>query len=236
MSREGEELGAAGLQSLFQELSESLQSRGLQAQIFVVGGAAMALAYDHQRLTRDVDALFQPARELRDIAAEIGERHGLEPDWLNDGAKGYMPPNDEHPQTVFESEALLVQVPSPEYLLAMKLHAARDDRDLNDAAQLYNRAGYTTPEQGVELLSRSYPPAMLTVRHRYVPYEVAERAAALRAAATVAKRDHTRTTRAGQIAAKVSDAKNATKGEGQGRKSRDLNNDETPHRVQKKAR
>lgn len=30
-------------------------------QLFVVGGAAMALAYDVDRLTRDVDALFFPA-------------------------------------------------------------------------------------------------------------------------------------------------------------------------------
>lgn len=91
MSRQGEELSAEQLQGLLQELSESLQARGLQAQLFIVGGAAMALAYDHQRMTRDVDALFAPAREVRDIAAELAERHGLEPDWLNDGAKGFMP-------------------------------------------------------------------------------------------------------------------------------------------------
>lgn len=180
MSRQGEELSAEQLQGLLQELSESLQARGLQAQLFIVGGAAMALAYDHQRMTRDVDALFAPAREVRDIAAELAERHGLEPDWLNDGAKGFMPATDEHPRTVFESDSLLVQVPSPEYLLAMKLHASRGERDLEDAAKLFNEAGYAKPQEGVELLARSYPAPMLLPRHRYVVGEVAQRAEVLR--------------------------------------------------------
>lgn len=136
-----EELDIKHLHDLFQELSENLQARGLQAQLFVVGGAAMALAYDQQRITRDVDAIFEPAPEVRDIAESIADRHGLEPDWLNDAAKGFMPTTDDRPRTVFESESLLVQVPSPEYLLAMKLHASRDDRDLADAVTLYNHVG-----------------------------------------------------------------------------------------------
>ena len=86
-----EELDIKHLHDLFQEHSENLQARGLQAQLFVVGGAAMALAYDQQRITRDVDAIFEPAPEVRDIAESIADRHGLEPDWLNDAAKGFMP-------------------------------------------------------------------------------------------------------------------------------------------------
>ncbi|WP_200936066.1 DUF6036 family nucleotidyltransferase [Microbacterium sp. Leaf151] len=180
MTREGEELTADRLQVLLRELSDSLQSRGLTAQLFIVGGAAMALGYDRQRLTRDVDAVFEPAPEVRQIAAEIGERHGLEPDWLNDGAKGFMPRPDGNSRVVFESESLYVQVPSPEFLLAMKLHASRDDRDFNDAATLFNEAGYTDPQQAIDLLDRSYPPQMLQAKHRYVVDDVAHRAKALR--------------------------------------------------------
>ncbi|WP_193755347.1 DUF6036 family nucleotidyltransferase [Microbacterium testaceum] len=180
MTREGEELTADRLHELLQELSDSLQARGLTAQIFIVGGAAMALGYDQQRMTRDVDALFEPALEMRRIAAEIGERHGLEPDWLNDGAKGFMPRPDGNERVVFESESLYVQVPSPEFLLAMKLHASRDERDLNDAATLFNKAGYTYAQQAIELLERSYPPQVLLPKHRYVAKDVAGRAEALR--------------------------------------------------------
>ena len=156
MSSEARQLDAEQVLGLLHELSERLAAGGVQAQLFVVGGAARALAYDQGRLTRDVDALFVPALEVRVAAGEIGAAHGLEPDWLNDAAKGFLPGPDEHPQTVFESESLLVQVASPEYLLAMKLHASRDERDLDDASTLFNRLGYTTAQEAVDLLSRTY--------------------------------------------------------------------------------
>ena len=174
-----EDLNLKRLQDLFQELSADLQTRGTKAQLFVVGGAAMALAYDRGRVTRDVDAFFEPAPEVRAIAADIAERHGLQPDWLNDAAKGFMPAIDDKPRTVFESDSLLVQVPSPEYLLAMKLHASRDDLDLDDAATLYNHLGYT-PQQATDLLARTYPASMLLPKHIYVIAEVSQRAQALR--------------------------------------------------------
>jgi len=177
MSEHGAELDAERVLALFQELSARLAAGGAHAQLFVVGGAAMALAYDQGRLTRDVDALFVPAPEVRQAAEAIAAEHGLEPDWLNDAAKGFLPGQDEHPVTVFESEALLVQVASPEYLLAMKLHASRDERDLDDAATLFLRLGYTTAEQGIELLISTYAAGRLLPRHRYIVEDVAQRAA-----------------------------------------------------------
>lgn len=169
-------LDAERVRALFQELSDRLEARGVRAQLFVVGGAAMALAYQPGRLTRDVDALFVPAPEVRLAAEEVSAAHGLEPDWLNDAAKGFLPGPDEHPATVFESESLLVQVPSPEYLLAMKLHASRDERDLDDAATLFARLGYTTASQAIDLLKRTYPAGQLLPRHRYIVDDVVERA------------------------------------------------------------
>jgi hypothetical protein len=38
-----------------------LAGRGVVADLFVVGRAAMALAYDGTRVTRDVDAMFVPS-------------------------------------------------------------------------------------------------------------------------------------------------------------------------------
>ena len=86
MTTDGQ-LDADGACALFGELSDRLAAAGVSAQLFVVGGAAMALAYDADRLTRDVDALFVPAPEVRRIAAEMSGPHGLELDWLNDAAK-----------------------------------------------------------------------------------------------------------------------------------------------------
>jgi len=167
--------------ALLQELSDLLAARGQKATLFVVGGAAMALAYDAARSTRDVDALFAPAPVVREIAEQIAVAHGLEPDWLNDAAKGFLPGNDDAPVTVFESENLLVQVPSARYMLAMKLHASRDERDLDDAATMYLRLGFTTAQQGIDLLTSYYPESQLLPRHRFVADEVAGRATNRRA-------------------------------------------------------
>ena len=91
--------------------------------------------------------MFVPAPEVRRIAEEMSGPHGLEPDWLNDAAKGFLSGPDEHSRNVFESESLFVQVPSPEYLLAMNVLASRNDRDLDDAALLCNRLGFTSPDE-----------------------------------------------------------------------------------------
>ena len=48
------------LERAFTALGERLVRRGVVADVFVVGGAAMALAYDATRVTRDVDSLFVP--------------------------------------------------------------------------------------------------------------------------------------------------------------------------------
>lgn len=140
----------------------------------------MALAYDQDRFTRDVDALFVPTAEVRRIVEEMSGPHGLEPDWLNDAAKGFLPGTDEHPRTVFESKSLLVQVPSPQYMLALKLHASRDERDLHDAALLFNRVGYSSARDCIELLATTYPASQLLPRHHYIADEVAARASAIR--------------------------------------------------------
>lgn len=68
---ESGQLDADGVRALFHELSDRLAVARVTAQLFVVGGAAMALAYDRDRLTRDVDALFVPAPEVRRIAEEM---------------------------------------------------------------------------------------------------------------------------------------------------------------------
>ena len=52
-------LDRAAIQDAFRRLSERLARRGVVADIYVIGGAAMTLAYDARRSTRDIDAVFQ---------------------------------------------------------------------------------------------------------------------------------------------------------------------------------
>jgi hypothetical protein len=59
-------MGRAELERAFAALGDRLVRRGVVADLFVVGGAAMALAYDADRVTRDL------GRRLR--AATAGSR------------------------------------------------------------------------------------------------------------------------------------------------------------------
>jgi hypothetical protein len=69
-------LGREGIEEAFRRLGDRLAKRGVVADIYVFGGAAMALAYDSRRATRDVDALFKPhgivLEEAQAVAAELG--------------------------------------------------------------------------------------------------------------------------------------------------------------------
>ena len=100
------------LLELLEDLSHTLARSDERARMFVVGGAAMSLGYDQTRTTRDVDALFEPKPCVYSAVADVAARHGLDPDWLNDAAKGFMPGPDPDPRTVYESDHLLVQVAS----------------------------------------------------------------------------------------------------------------------------
>lgn len=163
------------IRGLLQEISDHLALRGSHAHMFIVGGAAMALEYNPQRLTQDVDAVFSSAPTVRSIASDLAQQHHLDQSWLNDGAKGFMPGSDPGARTVFETPSLVAQVASPEYLLAMKLHSGRAERDIDDAVVLFNTLGYEQAEQALDLLERLYP-GQLQPKHDYITREVASRA------------------------------------------------------------
>jgi hypothetical protein len=54
-------LDRAAIEDAFRRLGDRLARRGVVADLYVFGGAAMALAYDARRSTRHIDAVFQPA-------------------------------------------------------------------------------------------------------------------------------------------------------------------------------
>ena len=72
------------IRALLDDLSAELAARGARAKLFLVGGAALAVAYDATRATRDLDAVFIPTGIVRQVAAAAAEHRGLTEDWLND--------------------------------------------------------------------------------------------------------------------------------------------------------
>jgi hypothetical protein len=148
-----------------QALGDELSREGVRGQIFIVGGAAMALAYSTRRVTRDIDAVFEPKASIYDAAARIAEEHGLPEDWLNDAAKGFMPGKDEDARPVPDIQGIEITTASPRYLLAMKLMAMRFGEDDEDIEVLIGECGLHSANEALELLERMYPerePALKT--------------------------------------------------------------------------
>lgn len=147
-------LDRTAITDLLAEVGHELDRRGVRGELFIVGGAAMALAYNTRRSTRDIDGVFEPKSVVYDVAGEIGARHDLPEGWLNDGVKALLPGPDPRAREILDLTGLRVTVPSPEYLLALKVAAARVDRDADDIRVLAEVCGLDTAQQVLDLTER----------------------------------------------------------------------------------
>ena len=50
---------------LFELLDTELGAKGVQGELYLVGGAVLCLVFDAREATRDVDAFFKPTRYTR---------------------------------------------------------------------------------------------------------------------------------------------------------------------------
>lgn len=152
------------IRELLVALGADLDAHGLRGEVFLVGGAAMALAYSTRRATRDVDAVFEPKAEVAAAATRVAAERGLPPDWLNDAVKGFLPGPDADPRALLSAPGIDVSVPSPQYLLALKVAAARVDRDADDIQTLARLCGLRTAQEVLDLTER-----MLGTGRRLLP-------------------------------------------------------------------
>jgi hypothetical protein len=147
----------ARIVAALQALGDELTREGVRGQLFIVGGAAIALAYSTRRVTRDIDAVFEPKSAIYDAAARVAEKLELPADWLNDAVKGYMPGPDTDARPLPEIEGIEITTASPRYLLAMKLLAMRFGEDEQDIELLLRECQIGTPEEALDLLQQMYP-------------------------------------------------------------------------------
>ena len=105
-------LGREDIRALLDDLSAELAARGARAELFLVGDAALAVAYDATRATRDLDAVFIPTDTVRQAAAAVAQHRGLAEDWLNDAVKGFLPGPDPDAQRFYSSDSLIVDIAS----------------------------------------------------------------------------------------------------------------------------
>lgn len=157
------------------ELSDELGRRRVTGEICIFGGSAMVLAFAARVTTKDVDAIFEPAGLIRDLARVIAARCGLPDNWLNDGVKGFV---SARPETTAEGlpefPHLRLTVPVPEYLLAMKCMAARiggttdEPSDTADIVFLIRQLRLRSAREVLDIVSRYYPADRISVKSQYL--------------------------------------------------------------------
>ncbi|MDN5861666.1 MAG: DUF6036 family nucleotidyltransferase [Pseudonocardia sp.] len=148
-------------------LGADLQRSGITADIYVVGGAAIALAYDERRSTRDIDAVFVPKIEVYLAAGRVGEALGLPEGWLNDAVKGFLLGPDPFDTEIIELPGLRCEVASAEMVLVLKCLAHRIGEDDEDVALLAGKAGLRSAPEVLDLVARVAPERLLTPQVRF---------------------------------------------------------------------
>jgi hypothetical protein len=137
-------------------LAAELERRGVSAEMYVVGGAAIALAFDERRSTRDVDAVFEPKNVVYEAAAVVAERLGLPGGWLNDAVKGFLEGDDRAAAPVLDLPGLRCLSASPETLLALKVLAHRVGEDEDDLRLLAGELGLEGADEVLAIAERTY--------------------------------------------------------------------------------
>ena len=159
----------------FDQIGRAAVRAGTKLQIAVYGGSALMLASNFRFATEDVDVsqLEHPLPGwLAEVVHEIAEQNRWQDDWFNDGVAFHLSsladrsidhlefgtfPRDGTPP------GLAVSVPSAEYLLALKLKAARildplrGETERLDILNLMQVVGIATVEDAVVLLGKYFP-------------------------------------------------------------------------------
>ncbi len=161
------------IDALLRELGAELDAHGVHGEMFVVGGGVTALAYNTRRATQDLDAVFEPKQVIYEAAERVGEPHGLPPGWLNDAVKGFLPGADPNATVYFDEPGLAVRVASPRYLFAMKVAAARVERDEDDLRVLYDLCGFRSADDALDSVVDLYPDITLAPRSELLVREIA---------------------------------------------------------------
>ena len=156
-------------------LSDELGKQSVTGEICLFDGTVMILAFTARLTTKDVDALFQPAQTIRELARRIADDQHLPANWLNDGVKGFVSARHETTAgNLPQFPNLRLTMPVPEYLLAMKCMAARigaatdEPSDMADITFLIRRLQLKSANAILDLVGQYYPANRIPVKTQYL--------------------------------------------------------------------
>ena len=162
-------LDRAQIIGLLDLMADEARRRGVRIDLFLVGGGAMALAYNTARSTRDLDGVFEPKIVVYEIAAAVAHLSELDlaEDWLNDGVKGFLPGPDSSASLFYERDSLSVRIASPRYLFVLKAMSGRES-DEDDLRTLYPLCGFASPTEALDTIETAYPTRRISPSVQYV--------------------------------------------------------------------
>lgn len=153
------QLGRDELLENLEAVGRILDEHGIEANIYVIGGAAIALTINNRRTTSDVDAIVKTSNDaFRAAARMVAVQRNLPDDWCLDDVTEFISRNPVGVETPIVYPGLSILVASPEHLLAMKVRAAtaRQADDLADIVYLANYLGLDDPAEIASLTSKQF--------------------------------------------------------------------------------
>ena len=172
------------LLNAFDQIGRAAAEAGTKFQVVVYGGSALMLASNFRYATEDVDVSEPLPVWLANTLIEIAQQNGWSEDWFNDGVVFHLSPFADHASDRLEfgtfprdgsPPGLVVSVPSAEYLLALKLKAARiadpvrGETEPLDILKLMRVVGISTPDEAVALLGRYFPASAASAEKQRFP-------------------------------------------------------------------
>lgn len=110
----------------------------IPAEIIIVGGGSILLNYGFREFTQDFDIMVSSTVEIKDIVHKVADQFNLFDDWMNTDFKNTISYSDKlrkvskHKYS-FNHGSLEIRTVKDEYLIAMKMVAARSYRnDISD--------------------------------------------------------------------------------------------------------
>ncbi len=134
---------------------KKLNRNNPNAEIVLVGGAAVSVKYDFRSSTTDIDAIIKAGSTMKEVIQKVADENGLPGDWLNQDFKNtnsYSPKLSECSRfyKVF-CQCLTIRTVEDEYLIAMKLCSARQyKQDLSDIVGIIKEMQEKRKEIGYE--------------------------------------------------------------------------------------